>query len=477
MEFESQVPIQIRRSGRDNAEGISYSMTQWYPKLCEYDYQGWHANPYVGREFHGVWGDFDVKITIDRDFVLGGTGYLQNATEIGCGYEKEGEAVNRPKGKTLTWHFKAPNVHDFMWAADPDYKHTKLVREDGITLHFLYEENKDTEEVWARLPSIMDKALDFVEEKYGEYPFEQYSFIQGGDGGMEYPMGTLITGKRNLGSLVGVSVHELMHSWYQMVLGVNESLYPWIDEGFTSYTSLVVMNELRRQGLLPGQEARQDPFRNTYAGYNNLVKSGLEEPLTTHADHFQTNYAYAMAAYTKGSVFLHQLEYVIGEDAFDAGMLKFYDTWKFKHPNVNDFIRVMEKESGLELDWYKEYWIQTTHVIDYGIAGVEEEKGGNTVVTLERLGAMPMPIDLEITYRSGKKEIVTIPLRVMRGAKAQERSRMDFRVAEDWPWTHPTYELVIPVAMDQIRDITIDGSMRLADIERANNTWNTNERK
>ena len=123
MAFKSQVPLQVRRSGRDNSEGIRYTMTQWYPKICEYDYQGWHANPYVGREFHGVWGDFDVKIKIDSDYIIASTGILQNPLQIGYGYEKAGEKVKRPNGDKLEWHFKAKNVHDFAWGADPDYAH------------------------------------------------------------------------------------------------------------------------------------------------------------------------------------------------------------------------------------------------------------------------------------------------------------------------------------------------------------------
>ncbi|MBT8292729.1 MAG: M1 family peptidase, partial [Eudoraea sp.] len=119
MEFEGQVPLQIRRSGRNNSEGVALSMSQWYPKMAEYDFEGWHADPYIGREFHGVWGDFDVKLTIDKDYTVGGSGYLQNPQEIGHGYETPGSKIKKTKGKTLTWHFKAPMVHDFMWAADP----------------------------------------------------------------------------------------------------------------------------------------------------------------------------------------------------------------------------------------------------------------------------------------------------------------------------------------------------------------------
>src|SRR6201996_8921628 len=124
MQFEAQVPLQVRRSGRDNPQtGVRYSMSQWYPKMCEYDYEGWHPTPYVAREFYGVWGDYDVTISIDKSYLLGGTGYLVNAAQVGDGYEAPGIKVVRPAGDKLTWHFVAPEVHDFMWAADPDFKH------------------------------------------------------------------------------------------------------------------------------------------------------------------------------------------------------------------------------------------------------------------------------------------------------------------------------------------------------------------
>jgi len=467
MEFNAQVPTQVRRSGRNNAEGISYSMTQWYPKLCEYDYQGWHANPYIGREFHGIWGDFDVKISIDNSYIIGGSGYLQKPGTIGYGYGVDGKSVSHTPGSKLTWHFKAPKVHDFSWAADPDYTHTKLKRKDGVTLHFLYQENDKTRENWKLLPGIMDVALDFINEKYGKYPYKQYSFIQGGDGGMEYAMATLITGERNLNSLVGVSVHELMHSWYQMNLGTNEALYAWMDEGFTSFASARVMNYLRSKGFLPTAPA-EFAHAGSYAGYYNLAGSGVEEPMTTHADHFTTNFAYGQAAYSKGAVFLSQIEYIVGKEAFDKGMLRYFDEWAFKHPNDNDFIRVMEKESGLELDWYREYFVQTTKKIDYSIASVGKSDKKNTEIKLRKDGLMPMPIDLKITENNGDVTYITIPLQMMRGAKINDGD-IKYEVYPDWPWTNEEYTLKLPIKSKKIASIEIDPSQRLADVDKERN--------
>jgi hypothetical protein len=223
MDFQGQVPVQIRRSGRNNKEGVALSMTQWYPKMAEYDFEGWHADPYIAREFHSVWGDFDVKITIDADYTLGGTGYVQNGNEVGHGYQDKGVEPGKTKRGKYTWHFKAPKVHDFAWAADPDYIHDILIADNDVKLHFLYKRDPEISENWKKLQPKTAELLSYFNEHVGEYPYKQYSVIQGGDGGMEYAMCTLITGERNFGSLLGVTAHEMAHTWFQFLLATNEA--------------------------------------------------------------------------------------------------------------------------------------------------------------------------------------------------------------------------------------------------------------
>jgi hypothetical protein len=458
MEFESQVPLQIRRSGRDNQEGIRLSCSQWYPKMTAYDQQGWHADPYVGREFYGEWGDFEVKIRIDSSYTLAATGYLQNPQEIGKGYTIKGKPVKRPVGNKLTWHFKAPQVHDFMWAADPDYVHLVRKEADLPELHFFYQ--PDVAELWKQLPEYMVRSFRLMNEKFGKYPYEQFSFVQGGDGGMEYPMATLILGKsQRIAGLVGLAVHESIHNWFYGVLGNNESLYPWMDEGFTSYAEDYVMDKLFDAHL-------SNPQVSNYQSYFDLVSKNLQEPLSTHADHFNTNRGYSASSYGKGAVFLHQLSYIIGQENFQKGMLEYFNTWKFKHPTPNDLKRIMEKISGLELDWYLEYWIYTTKTIDYGIKAVSE-KEGKTQVLLERIELMPMPIDVQVTFKGGRQEMYTIPLDIMRGAKKEGNARL----LSDWGWVYPEYAFTLPVPVSEIEKIQIDPSERLADIEPDNNTY------
>lgn len=474
MEFEAQVPLQTRRSGRDNAEGIRFSMAQWFPKIAAYDFMGWHPNPYIGREFHAPFGYFDVTIHIDRDYVVAAGAYLKNPEEVGYGYESEGMEVNRPDGEKLTWHFRSGYQHDFMWAADPDYTHVTHQVPDGPLLRFFYqtdpvaegiddERNEQLLENWEQLPELTSQAFQFLNENYGRYPYDEYIVIQGGDGGMEYTMGTLITGNRNLGSLVGVTVHELIHAWYEGVVANNETTDQWIDEGFTVYLSALTMNELFNDG-------EGDPMIPRYQGYYNIVRAGIEEPMHLHADHYERNTAYGVASYTKGAIFLHQLGYIVGEDVLKSGLNRFYEEWKFKHPTGYDFIRTMERESGMVLDWYHEYWIKTTKTIDYGITDVSE-KDGKTSVTLERVGLMPMPIDLEVEYADGTIVHHYIPMRIMWGQKENEFPDIERIVEEDWPWVFPEYELVIDSPLSDIVRIEIDPTERMADIDRSNNVW------
>jgi hypothetical protein len=468
LEFNGQVPLQIRRSGRNSSEGVALSMSQWYPKMAEYDFEGWHADPYIAREFHGVWGDYDVTITLDKNYTIGGTGYLQNPQEIGHGYEAPGTKVKKQKGNTLSWHFKAPMVHDFMWAADPEYTHDVLEMENGPSLHFLYKNKPELVENWKALQPITAKAMAFFSKNVGPYPYEQYSVIQGGDGGMEYAMSTLITGERKLNSLIGVMAHEMAHSWFQHILATNEAKHSWMDEGFTSFISSLFMQEI-------SENPAENPFAGSYRGYQYLIKSGKEQPQTTHSDRYEFNSAYSIAAYSKGSIFLSQLGYIIGQDKLMETLKKYYTDFKFKHPTPNDFKRTAEKVSGLQLDWYLMDWTQTTNTIDYAIQEVVAADLENTTVVLERKGLMPMPLDILVVYQDGSQETFYVPLRMMRGGKENPYPSIERTVLPNWAWAYPSYEFTISKPYQSIKAIQIDPSGLMADADLDNNSLQSAE--
>jgi Peptidase family M1 domain len=466
LDFDGQVPVQIRRSGRNNKEGVELSMAQWYPKMAEYDFEGWQADPYIAREFHGVWGNFDVNITIDKNYILGGSGYLQNGNQIGYNYQDKGIVVPENKKETNTWHFIAPNVHDFTWAADKNYIHDILKGPNGVTLHFLYKNNPKIIQNWKNMEPITAQLMEIYNKTVGQYPYKQYSVIQGGDGGMEYAMCTLILGEGTQEGLNGVMAHEMAHSWFQHVLASNESKNSWMDEGFTTWLENFGLNEIATKKV-------ENPHADSYTGYYALVKSGKEQPQTTHSDRYDENRAYGTQAYSKGNIFLSQLEYLIGKENFRKTLKRYFAEFKFTHPTPNDIKHVAEKVSGANLDWYLTEWTKTTNTIDYGIKSVttnDESESLINTITLERIGRMPMPLDILVTFEDGTQEAFYIPSTLMRFAKENQNPTIKRTVLEGWDWSSNLYEFKIS-SKPKIKNIIIDPSGLMADINRENNKF------
>ena len=467
LDFEGQVPIQIRRSGRNNAEGVELSMAQWYPKMAEFDYEGWHADAYIAREFHGVWGNFDVTITIDKNYILGGSGYLQNGNEIGYNYQNKGVIVEIPKKqKTLSWHFIAPNVHDFTWAADKNYLHDVIETDFGTTLHFLYKNNPNIIDTWKIAEPKTVELMAYYNQIVGKYPYKQYSIIQGGDGGMEYAMCTLILGTGKAEGLIGLIAHEMGHSWFQHILASNESKHPWMDEGFTSFIEDLGVNKV-------SEKKSENPFFSAYKSYINLANSGKEQPLSTHSDRYDENRSYSIASYSKGEVFLAQLEYLIGKENLMKTLKRYFYDFKFKHPTPNDIKRTAERISGANLDWYLTDWAETLNTIDYGIKNVESATDDvpKTSISLERIGRTPMPIDVMVEYTDGTKESYYIPLRMMSFQKENPTPEIKRTVLKDWTWGNPNYFFEIGKPKSSIKKITLDPSNLMADVKPENNIF------
>ena len=454
MVFTAQIPLQIRRSGKLNKEGVDMTMTQWFPKLAEFDPEGWHPNPYIGREFHGVWGNYKVNITIDKNYVVGGTGYLQNANEIGHGYTENGPKEN--DSKTNTWKFYAPNVHDFAWAADPDYIHDIKRTESGVDLHFFYKPTVNVEH-WKKLQDDSVKLMEYFEESIGPYPWEQYSIIQGGDGGMEYAMCTMITGERPYPSLLGVTAHEMAHAWFQHLLATNEAKHSWMDEGFTEYVTSLSENYVN-------DKDPEFPHKSSYDRYYLLASSGFEQAQTIHSDRYDYNFAYGASAYSKGSVFLSQLGYIIGKNNLNKTLKRYYEEFKFKHPTPNDFKRIAEKVSDLELEWYLNEWTRTPHKVDYGIdiSLLESDR----VITLKRIGRIPMPIEIVVSFEDGSSDMYYIPNDLLYGYKSFND---EVYLMEPWNWVSKEYEFEV-VGSKKITKVEIDPSKRIADVNQLDNS-------
>jgi hypothetical protein len=475
LDFKSQVPKLIRRAGRDNQQGIRYSIAQWYPKICEYDNEGWHNDEYAGREFYGIWGNFDVKISLDANYVVGSTGIIQNPQEVKCGYDlphtdtlwQKNSSEVIPKGSTKTWHFKADSVHDFAWAADTRYIHDIFIWND-VVIHSLYI--PEYKQKWEQVKYYANYMLDFYSDTYGKYPYKQFTVIQAGDGGMEYP--NIIF---NAGYSPGLVAHEGGHQWFYGILGNNESREAWLDEGFITYTTQKTLVEkfgayyINPSGLENILQPPGDEYGD-YRTYWALSKIGIEEPILTHSDLFKEDVSYNFAAYQKGGMLLPMLEYVIGNRAFNSTMKSYFEKWKFKHPKTLDFQRIAEKESGIKLDWFFDEWLRTTKTCDYSISGLsgkwislDGQKKYRLYCSLENKNDIIMPIDLMLTFRSGKNQKMIIPVtwdsKYEQGAITLNR----------WDWVNNKYSFTYDFD-EEVISAEIDPSLRLKDLNRLNNT-------
>jgi hypothetical protein len=467
--WKAQVPLQTRRSGRDSrGDRIDFTMTQWFPKLAAYDERGWHANFYVNREYYAPFGSFDVEITLPTEYTIGATGLLQNPDEIGHGYDIEGNGTWRPADglpdrDSLTWHFTAENVHNFAWSADPDYVHDK-VEEDGTTHHILYKPN--VAEQWAPLKNDMPELTAYFNQEYGDYPYPQMTVAQGGDGGMEYPMFTVVSSydgpafeeKSSRRSVLGTTVHEFAHMWYYAALGSNEADYAWMDEGFTTYATAEGMAHLT------DGTASHSPVSLVW-----LHKQGLYEPFSTPADWFETNTAYGVTSYPGGAHFVDMLGYVMGEDNRDQWLKRYLREREYQHPDPYDLELFAEQESGLMLDWYFYQFTRSTRQLDDEIDDLKNTQTGDgyeASFTLEREGKIRMPHDVKLTLEDGSTQWVNVPLASMHGHKPVPD---DWVVTEPWPWVYPekTFTVEVPAPAESAE---LDPNGRTPDVNRLNNS-------
>jgi hypothetical protein len=460
MEWDSNIPMQIRRSGRNNSEGIDMTVTQWYPKISEYDYDGWATFDYVGREFHAPFADFDVNIKIDKNYVIGAGGTLENPSDV-KGYT-DSPSIKADKNNKVNWHWTAKNILDFAWAADPNYTVDSFSVLNGPKVYLVYQRSDKTAP-WSQLKPYITKYYQLMNAAFGEYVYPSYAFVQGGDGGMEYGMCTMVLGEaKTVKSLCGLMFHEGSHSWFQQMLATNEAMRPWMDEGFTSYAASYVMYQ-----LFPPATPQPNPFISSLNAYAKFTKTGLEEPAVWLGDHHDNGMAYQYSTYVKGETFLVELGYIMGEDNLQKTMKEYYNEWHLKHPTDRDFIHIAQKVSGMDLKWFHHYWINTTKTIDYGIKNVQYDPT-STTITLANNSQVPMPIDFNVMLKNKSIVNYQIPTNLTRVFKTKDING-NYISLPIWPWTQREYTFTIPYKKDQLAVLGIDFSQRIADVNPQDN--------
>jgi hypothetical protein len=449
--FSSQIPSCINRAGKDNAAGTDYTFTQWYPKICRYDKMGWHTDPYFGREFAGTFGKYSVSVTCDSTYVVAGTGTIKNKKYT----EKGWVSTNGSKrNKQENWEFYGENIHDFAFAMDKEWTH-KEQNVDGIDFHFFY--NEKYADTWSKLLSDWSKAYKICKSEFGVYPYPQFSFIQAGEGYMEYPMCTMLESGRS--DFFNTACHEFMHNYFYGIFGTDENLYHWMDEGITCYAEERISNV---------NQVPNNPARGAISNYRWISSSYEEEPISTAANHFESDYPYYNAAYFKGQLFPELIRYIIGDSLMKVGFARFYKSWKFKHPEPNDFVKVFEDVSSMELTWFQNYWLNTTKKIDFSIDSVEKAKEGITITFVNQ--GIPMPLEFEIKLKDGKSIYYYIPIDLTNNSKTDFNKPT--QTLPKWSCASKRHTVVLKeVRLKDISKIDLDPDGDLPDVQMSNNSY------
>lgn len=408
-------------AGRMGHDGTLYELGQWYPRVAVYDdVKGWNHEPYIGAgEFYLEYGRFDVTVTLPAGYIVAATGRLLNPEQTLTAAERErlqravtsdtaiaivtaaeaGKPVTRPATSgTLTWRFTADSVRDFAFAAAPDFR-WDASGYDGILIHTYY---RPSATLWPEANRMARHAVKYYSEQWLRYPYPHASSIEGPIEGMEYPMMTFDPSGPDRINLAWTVAHELGHQWTPMIVGSNERLYPWMDEGFNTFIDLGNAAAYFK-GTPYGDSIEVHPLHL----YDQHAIPGEEQPLITNPlesrDLFWTGYQ-------KPALMMQTLRYhVLGKERFDAAFRTYLRTWAFKHPTPDDFFRLMRDESGRDLDWFWHDWIYTVNRPDQAVAAISNADSGATV-TLENRGTMQLPAYLRLTYADGSAETVTLPV-------------------------------------------------------------------
>ncbi len=447
--------------------GWLYEIAQWYPRMAVYDdVRGWNTEQYLGQgEFYLEYGDFDVAITVPRRYVVATTGTLLNPAEVLTATQRErlarairsdsgvaiitrteaGTPATRPAGAapTLTWRFTAKNVRDVAWAAAPNFI-WDASGWNGILMQAYYapEANPD----WSHAIGMVRHSIKHYSEKWFPYPYPTAINIAGPVGGMEYPMIVFCGDRAGGRGLFGVTTHELGHEWFPMTVGSNERLYAWMDEGFNTFINIYSTRAFYHDTT---------SGRAFIDGWGQYAASGQDIPPMLAADRVPGDLL-GNAEYSKPAVGLFVLRQHVLDDTtrFDAAFREYVRRWAFKHPTPADFFRSMEDGLGEDVSWFWRGWFYRNDVVDQALDSVvvKPDSTGQKIarVYLTSPGALPMPVELRLTYAGGTSDDVRLPVEV-------------WFLGNAYVYERPVSTEVVRVELDPAHDFP--------DVRRANNSW------
>ena len=475
-----------------------FNGVHWYPRICVYDRKfTWETDQHVEKEFYGDYGFFNISLTLPNHYVVEATGTLVNKDDVlPAALRKQLDIANfkdkpigsqpsvitEPNGSFKTWNFQAVNVHDFAWTADPTYRIGETTW-NGVQCVAIAQENNAAG--WQQTAQFTAKVIATYSRDFGMYNYPKIVCADAADG-MEYPMITLDGGYYP--SHQGLIAHEVGHNWFFGMVGSNETYRAALDEGFTQFLTAWCMRKLTKES--------QPELKRAFAGYMEDAIDGTDEVLETHSNDFHSATGHGGGykhVYYKTASMLYNLQYYLGDSVFLQAMKNYVEQWKFCHPYIEDFRNSIIQSAQTDLNTFFDQWFQTNKSADYSIKRITPLKTSNYYrVTLQRNGKMVMPVDLDFlispsatpTTANGNASnaknrnnrnvspsdvfySITIPV-----SQYQKPGRYNLKPWIGWDKLRPTYTFDIEMPVDgKVKQVWLDRSGRLADINRVNNVW------
>ncbi|GGE88034.1 hypothetical protein SAMN05443634_10762 [Chishuiella changwenlii] len=412
--------------------GKIFTMAQWFPRMAVYDdIMGWNTLPYLGAgEFYLEYGDITANITVPANHYVVASGELLNERDV---YSKEevnrwnqarnsektviihsSEEVNKADktatDKTKTWKFKIENTRDFAWASSTafilDAARIDLPSGKKSLAISAYPVESDGKEAWGRSTEYTKTTIEHYSKQWFEYPYPAAVNVAGNEGGMEYP-GIVFCHMRSRGEgLWGVTDHEFGHIWFPMIVGSNERVHGWMDEGFNTF-----INAISKKNFNNGEYYKKQSLQRM----SNSFFSDALEPITTQPDNMRERNIGALLYYKPGAGMTILRETILGEEKFDKALRSYIKNWAFKHPTPEDFFRTMENVSGEELSWFWRGWFLNKWTIDQGITSAKYVNGSyknGVIVKVENFGQLPIPTTVQVNFNDGTSKEVKLPIEV-----------------------------------------------------------------
>lgn len=454
--------------------GDIFTVAQWYPRMCVFDeVQGWNTLPYLGpSEFYLEYGDFDFTITTPATHIVVASGELQNPVEVLTPTQNERLAIakksdktvmirtesevtnpsSRPKGNTLTWHYKITNARDISWASSKafiwDAAKINLPSGKSSLAISVYPAESNGTKAWSRATEYTKNSIENYSKRWYEYPYPAASNVASNVGGMEYPGIVFCGWKAKEAGLFGVTDHEFGHTWFPMIVGSNERKYGWMDEGFNTF-----INSLAQEDFNNGEYKESPKNMEVMAQY--MFAQSSEAIMNTPDALREVNIGNAL--YLKPGYGLQLLRNeILGADRFDYAFKMYIQRWAFKHPTPWDFFRTMDNVSGEDLSWFWKGWFLENYKLDQAIESVEYENNiedNGAIVTIANLDQMAMPITLAYETVTGKKGIIKLPVEV---------------------WNNTIKRKVKLPTKEKLLSVMIDPDKVFPDMNFANNNWKAN---